>query len=78
MKRPRHLPTVGIDTASRSATCVFVAPPAAASTILQRSAYAWVEVAARAPRLSWARSSSLSTNAAFGLPISGMPSTVHL
>jgi hypothetical protein len=39
-----------------------------ASTILHRNAYACVELAARAPRTNSARSASLTTSGAFGLP----------
>ena len=69
MKRRRHLPTVADDTPTSAATCAFVAPSAHARTILQRNAYACVDVAALAPRTNSARSASLTVNKAFGLPV---------
>jgi hypothetical protein len=73
MNRPRHFMTVGTETPSSDATRVLNAPGTAqASTILHRSAYACVDVAARAPRSSTARCSSVTVSGAFGLPVFAM------
>jgi hypothetical protein len=70
LNRPRHLATVDTETPSSAATCEFIAPGSAhASTILHRSAYTCVDVAARDPRTSSARSASVTVNGALGLPV---------
>jgi hypothetical protein len=63
------LPTVGSDTPSSAATCLFVAPVAHASTIRQRNANAWELLARRDQRTSVSRSSSVKINGAFGRPV---------
>jgi hypothetical protein len=70
MNRPRHFITVGAETPRSAATTELKAPGSAhASTILHRSAYACVDVAARDPRTSPARSASVTVSGAFGLPV---------
>ena len=49
---PRHLPTVAGSTRRSAAACLFDAPSAHASTILARSASAWLVLARRAHRVS--------------------------
>ena len=49
---PRHLLTVAGSTRSSAAACLFVTPSAHASTILARSASAWLVFARRAHRVS--------------------------
>lgn len=74
MNRPRHLATVGTETPSSAATRELNAPGSAhASTILHRSAYACVDVAARVPRVSSARSASVTVSGTFGLPVLAIP-----
>src|SRR5215467_8374689 len=70
--RPRHLLTVATWQCRRSATSVLFAPSAEASTILHRNANAWEDFARLDQRSSVARSSSLSTNSALGLPVLAM------
>ena len=48
----RHLLTVAGSTRRSAAACLFVAPPAQASTILARSASAWLVFARRTHRVS--------------------------
>jgi hypothetical protein len=67
--RPRHLPTVAGCTRSWSATCVFDAPSAQASTMRHRWASACEDFARRDQRTSVARSASVSTSSAFGRPV---------
>ena len=50
--RRRHLLTVAGSTRRSAATCLFVIPSAHASTILARSASAWLLLARRAHRTS--------------------------
>jgi hypothetical protein len=70
VKRPRHLVTVGTETPRSAATWELNAPGSAqASTMRHRSAYACVDVAARAPPTSAARSASVTVSGAFGLPV---------
>jgi hypothetical protein len=60
--RERHLVTVGREMPSRSATAWLLAPEAQASTIRQRNANAWLDLARRAQRCKVARSSSVSAS----------------
>jgi hypothetical protein len=60
--RDRHLVTVGREMPSLAATSALLAPSAQASTIRQRSASAWPDVARRAHRCSVIRSSSESAS----------------
>ncbi|XOZ90587.1 hypothetical protein V6679_28450 [Nocardia testacea] len=63
MNRFRHFATVIGVTPTAAATCAFAAPGSAhASTIRHRNAYAYVEVAARAPRTNSRRCASVTTN----------------
>ena len=55
-KRRRHLPTVTGWQSSAAAIALFDVPPAAASTMRQRSASAWADVGRRAHRSSVSRS----------------------
>ena len=50
--RRRHLLTVAGSTRRSAAACLFAAPSAQASTILARSASAWLVLARRAHRVS--------------------------
>jgi putative transposase len=67
--RDRHLPTVGSDTPSSTATCLLVAPVAQASTIRHRNASAWELLARRDQRVSVWRSSSVKISGALGRPV---------
>ena len=70
MNRPRHFVTVGTETPRSAATRELNDPGSAhASTILHRSAYACVDVAAREPRASAARSAPVTVSGAFGRPV---------
>ena len=74
-KRERHLPTVGRLTPSRAATTVFASPLAHSNTIRERNAKACDDLRRRAQRTSCSRSSSESTNSAFGRPVLAIPHT---
>src|SRR4030081_3252891 len=63
----RHLLTVTGAHRSCPATSLLLKPSAHASTILQRNANAWADLARFDQRRSVAFSSSLNTNAALGL-----------
>jgi len=63
------LATVGSDTPSAAATCLFVAPVAQASTIRHRNANAWALLARRDQRTSVSRSSLVKINGALGRPV---------
>lgn len=70
MNHLRHLPTVAGEQRSCSTTVLLSAPAAHASTIFDRSASAWAEVARRASRVSCSRSQD-----EFGLGASGTSHT---
>src|SRR6266516_4698790 len=74
----RHLPTVTGAQRNCSATSLLFAPSAEASTILHRNANAWEDFARLDQRSSVARSSSLSTNSALGLPVLAMRERLSL
>ena len=75
--RPRHLVTVWGQIPSCSATALFVAPSAQASTIRARKASAWALVRRRAQRSRVCRSSSVSTSGALGRPRSAIAGAYH-
>src|SRR5215213_9994399 len=75
-KRPRHLPTVAGCTPRSAATCVFGAPSAHASTILERWASAWDDLARRDQRTSVSRSAAVSRSSAFGRPVLAMAASL--
>jgi hypothetical protein len=70
--RDRHLPTVGRDTPSRSATSALVASDAHASTIFDRNASRCELFGRRAHRVSVSRSSPVNVSSAFGRPLPAM------
>ena len=70
--RARHLPTVGCDTRSRTATFLFDNPAAQPSTIRARYANACDEDRRAAHRCSCSRSASVNVNSAFGRPLRSM------
>lgn len=67
--RPRHLPTVGRLTPTRSATSLFDSPSAHASMIRQRNAKACDDLRHLAQRSNWSRSLSLNVNPTLGRPV---------
>jgi len=73
MNRRRHLPTVGCEHPKSAATCLLLTPGVAqARTIRDRNASACDDVARRAHRCNWARSSPVNVSSAFGRPILGI------
>ena len=67
--RPRHLPTVGIETPSCAATSLFVKPAAQAKTIRERNARACADFLRRTHRSSCSVSSDVNSSNAFGRPV---------
>src|SRR5215212_1116862 len=72
INRRRHTPTVCGQTPTSAATCLLGLPAAQPNTIRHRCANACDDVGRRAQRSNVCRSSSVNTNAAFGLPRSAM------
>jgi len=65
--RARHLPTVFSDAPTKAAACLFIAPVfAQANTIRTRSARACEEVAWRARRPNWSRSTTARVESVMG------------
>lgn len=69
MNRNRHLPTVAPAHPRSAATVLLPAPSGQASTIRERNARACEDFRRRAHRCNCSRSSSVTTNSAFGSPV---------
>src|SRR5450631_2318278 len=69
MKRARHLPTVALVNFKRSAIELLASPSALRKTMRARAFNDAGSERLRAKDVSCARSSSVTTNSAFGLPL---------